>query len=235
MKKTNDAIRIYSERLQPQIRLFYRAAHAITGSRHLAEIVLSNAVLNAYLNRSDWRERMSFREGVLRAIFNEASDQMKREPDADWDWTGIVPDTDGECPLLDILASEPPEAQRTMLLRYGCNLPAKEIGVLTGRLPEKVREQLSRCQVRAERELHAREVNFKPFDRYAGKELRQWLNRENSEPINVGYFLATFEKDAVGAHQPRRVVAQVIRGIFVILGAIILAFGVWLIAVLMEM
>ncbi len=234
MKKTNDAIRIYSERLQPQIRLFYRAAHAITGSRRLAECVLSNAALSAYLNRSDWRERMSFREGVLRALFSESCDQLSREPDADWDWTGIAPDMDGEHPLIDILATEPPEAQRTMILRYGCNLPAKEIGMLTGRLPEKVREQLSRCQVRAERELHARDVNFKPFERYAAKELRQWLNRENSEPIDVGYFLSTFEKDAAGTHQPRRVVAQVLRGIFAILGAVILAFGVWLIAILME-
>lgn len=235
MKKTNDAIRIYSERLQPQLRLFYRAAHVITGSRQLAEFVLSNAVLSAYLNRSDWRERMSFREGVLHAVFNEACDQLSRDPDTDWDWTGIAHDLEGEHPLLDIMSSEPPEAQRTMLLRYGCNLSAKEIGMLTGRLPEKVREQLSRCQVRAERELHAGNVNFKPFERYAAKEFRQWMNRENSESIDVGYFLSTFEKDAVGTHQPRRVVSQIIRGFFAILGSIILAFGVWLIAVLMEM
>lgn len=234
MKKTNDAIRTYSERLQPQIRLFYRAAHAITGSRRLAESVLSNAVLNAYLNRSDWRERMSFREGVLRAVFLEACDQLSREPDADWDWTGLVSETEEYHPLIDLLTTEPPEAQRTMLLRYGCNLSAKEIGMLTGRLPEKVREQLSRCQVRAERELHAKDVNFKPFERYAAKELRLWLNRENSEPIDVGYFLSTFEKDAAGTRQPRRVAAQIIRTIFAILGSVILAIGVWLIAILME-
>ena len=235
MRKKNDAIRIYSERLQPQLRLFYRAAHAITGSRRLAECVLSNAVLSAYLNRSDWRERMSFREGVLRAIFNEACDQLSREPDADWDWTGIAKDQDGEHPLLDILATEPPEAQRTMILRYGCGLTAKEAGMLTGRLPEKVREQLTRCQVRAERELQAKGVGCKPFERYAAKELRQWMNRENNEPIDMGYFLSTFERDAVGTHQPRRVVGQIVKGIFGIVGAAILAVGVWLIAVLMEL
>jgi len=235
MKKTNDAIRIYSERLQPQLRLFYRAAHAITGNRRQAECVLSNAVLGAYLNRTEWRERMSFREGVLRAVYNEACDQLSREPDADWDWTGITKDIDGEHPLLDILATEPPEAQRTMILRYGCSLPAKEIGMLTGRLPEKVREQLNRCQVRAERELYAKGIACKPFERYAAKELRHWLNRENSEPIDIGYFLSTFEKDAVGAHQPRHVIARIFRGFFAILGAVILAIGVWLMAVLLEM
>jgi len=235
MRKTNDAIRIYSERLQPQIRLFYRAAHAITGSRRLAECVLSNAVLSAYLNRSDWRERMSFREGVLRSIFSEACEQLSREPDPDWDWTGISPEPGGEHPLLNLLSSEPPEAQRTMLLRYGCNLSAKEIGMLTGRLPEKVREQLSRCQVRAERDLQARDAGVKPFERYAAKEMRYWLNRENSEQIDVGYFLSTFEKDAMGSRQRKRVFAQIVRGFFAILGAVVLALGVWLIAVLMEM
>jgi len=42
-------------------------------------------------------------------------------------------------------------------------------------------------------------------------------------------------KDAAGSHQPRRVVSRIVRGFFAILGSIILAFGVWLIAVLMEM
>lgn len=235
MKKTIDAIRIYSERLQPQIRLFYRAAHAITGSRRLAECVLSNAALNAYINRSDWRERMSFREGVLRAIWDEAREQLRREPDDDWDWTGISKEMDDAHPLIDILATEPPEAQRTMILRYGCSLTAKEIGMLTGRSAEQVRDQLSRCQMRAERTLYAKEVNCKPFDRYAVRELRLWMNRENSEPIDVGYFLATFEKDAMGAHQPRRIFARILRGVFTILGALILAIGVWLVAILMEM
>lgn len=235
MKKTSDAVRIYSDRLQPQIRLFYRAAHAVTGSRRLAECVLSNAAVSAYLNRSEWRERMSFREGVLRAIWTEGREQLRREPEADWDWPGLTRDMDEAHPLIDILSTEPPEAQRTMLLRYGCSLTAKEIALLTGRLPEQVRDQLSRCQMRAERELNAMEVNCKPFDRYAGREFRQWMNRENSESIDVGYFLTTFERDVMGTRQPRRILAKVIRWILTIIAALILAVGVWLIAVLMEM
>ena len=110
MKTTNDGIRIYAEKLQPQVRLFYRAAHAMTGSRRLAERVLNDAALNAYLNRSDWRERMSFREGVLQAIWEEGREQLRREPEADWDWTGVSDDAaDERHPMLAMLAAEPPE------------------------------------------------------------------------------------------------------------------------------
>ena len=236
MKKTSDGIRVYAERLQPQIRLFYRAAHAITGNRRLAERVLSDAALNAYLNRSDWRERMSFREGVLRAIWEESREQLRREPDADWDWTGIFAEAQDEGrPLIGLLAGEAPEIQRSMLLRFGCGLTAKEIAFLTGETSEKVRDQLVRCQTRIERELQKREEPCKPFERYAARALRAWMNRENSEAIDTGYFLQMFERDAVGASRPRRIFAKVIKGFFTVIGALILAVGVWLIAVLMEM
>lgn len=234
MKKTTDAIRAYAERLQPQLRLFYRAAHAMTGSRALAERVLSDATLHAYLNRGEWRERMSFREGLLHAVWVEAREQLKKEAENDWDWTGIAQEFDGGYPLIAILAAEPPEIQRAMVLRYGCSLSAKEIAALTGDDAEQIREQLSRCQARAERALARREAPYKPFDRFAAQEMRRWLNRENNEPIDVGYFLATFEKDAGGARQPRRVAARVVKTTLLTAAALIFAFAVWLIAVLME-
>ena len=236
MSRSNDAIRAYAERLQPQIRLFYRAAHAVTGNRRLAERVLSDAVLNAYLNRNDWRERMSFREGVLRAIWTEGREQLKREPEADWDWTGMIRDGLGEDrPLIAMLAAQPPEVQRAVLLRYGCSLSAKEIALLTDSTGEQVRELLSRCQARAERELNARGETFKPFERYAARELRAWMNRENNEAIDAGYFLGVFERDAMGTNRPRRIAGRIIRCLLAVIGSLALAVGVWLIAVLMEM
>lgn len=234
MKKMSDAIRVYAERLQPQLRLFYRAAHAVTGSRAPAESVLSNAVLKAYLNRGEWRERMSFREGVLHAIWIEGREMLKKETEADWDWPGVSQDADGTHPLIDLLSNEPPETQRIMVLRYGCSLTAREIAALTGENAEQIRERLSRCQVRAERWLTRREISCKPFDRYASQQIRQWMNRENSEPIDVGYFLATFEKDAVGAHQPRRIAVRILRAALTTLAAIVLAVMIWLVAILME-
>ena len=146
----------------------------------------------------------------------------------------ISQDADGVHPLIDLLANEPPETQRIMVLRYGCSLTAKEIAGLIGENAEQVRERLSRCQARAERWLTKRDIPCKPFDRYATQEIRQWMNRENSEPIDVGYFLATFEKDADGAHQPRRIAARIIRAVLTTAAALILAVGVWLIAILME-
>ena len=235
MKKATDAIRVYTERLQPQLRLFYRAAHVVCGSRPLAERVLSNAVLNAYLDRSEWRERMSFREGVLRAVWAEGREQLRREQEADWDWPGISQDADGQHPLIDILAHEPPETQRAMVLRYGCSMTAREIALLMGKNAEQIREMLSRCQARAERELQHRNANCKPFDRYAAREMRLWMNRENSEPIDAGYLLATFEKDVVGTHRPRKIAARIIRGVLMGVAALILAVGAWLIAILMEL
>ena len=201
----------------------------------MAEVVLSNAVLQAFLHRNEWRERMSFREGVLRAVWEEAEEQLRREPDGDWDWTGLTRDLEGDHPLIDIMSTEPPEAQRTMVLRFGCSLTAKEIALLTGRTAEQVREQLSRCQARAERELQKKEVSFKPFERYAAKEIRLWMNRDGGEAIDSGYFLAAFERDASGAREPRRIAAKMVKGFFMALGALLTAVIFWLIAVLLEM
>lgn len=235
MKKTSDAMLAYSDRLKPQIRLFYRAAHALTGSRQVAECALSNAILKAYVQRGEWRERMSFREGVLRAVREECRAQLKKEQEADWDWTGVTAEADEEHLLIHLLSKEPPETQRSMVLRFGCSMTAKEIAQITSRPQDRVRDELARCQVRIERELRKREIAFKPFDRYAVKEIRQWMNREGSEPIDAGYFLSTFEKDAMGAHQPRHIVAGIIKWLLAGMGFLVLAACVWLIAVLMEM
>lgn len=234
MKKKNDGIRTYSERLQPQIRLLYRAAHIIMGNRRMAECVLSNGILRAFLNRSDWRERMSFREGVLRELWAEAREQLRREENSDWDWTGIDAEFHEKHPVISALANEPVDTQRIMMLRYGCALSAKEIGSLTGRTAEQVRSHIACCQVRLERALSGHEPSRKPFERLAARDIRWWMNRENDEPIDVGYFLATFERDAVGAKQPRRIVSQILRGILFTAGALILAVLVWVLVILME-
>lgn len=234
MKKKADGIRSYSERLQPQIRLLYRAAHVITGNRRMAECVLSNAILRAYLNRSDWRERMSFREGVLHYIRAEAREQMRRDSDADRDWTGISAPSSEKHPLLGPLMNEHMETQRIMALRYGCSVSVREIGTLTGRTPEQVRTHIACCQARIERAAVDREQPRKSFDRQMMRDIRWWMNRESSEPIDVGYFLSTFEKDAAGAKQPRRVVMQVIKTLLMVVGALALAVLVWMLAILME-
>ena len=235
MKKTNDGMLAYTERLKPQIRLFYRAAHALTGSRQVAECALSNAILNAFLQRGEWRERMSFREGVLRAVREESRIQLKKGQEADWDWNGVTAEAGSEQTLIQLLSKEPPETQRSMVLRFGCSMTAREIAQITSRPHDQVRDELARCQVRMERELRKREIAFKPFDRYAVKEIRQWMNRESSEPIDAGYFLSTFEKDAVSARHPRHIVAGIIKWMLAGIGALLLAACVWLIAVLMEM
>lgn len=235
MKKNDDAIRAYIQRLQPQMRFLYRASHAVTGNRTLAEGTLNQAVLSAWLHRSEWRERMSFREGVLRAIREEGREQLRHEPEAEKDWPGVQAEAEGEYPLAGILAAEPQEVQRAVLLRFACSMSAREIAHLTGREAERVREELSRFQLRAERALRAREIACKPFDRYATQELRRWMNRENNEPIDVGYFLHAFEREADGTRQPRRIVLRVFRALFILLGALLLAVLVWLMAVLMEM
>jgi len=235
MRNSSDGIRAYSERLQPQLRLLYRAAHAITGCRRTAESVLSRGILRAYINRNDWRERMSFREGVLRAIWEEAREQLRKGMDGDWDWPGISSDIDTKRVLPQALSREAPDVQRLMVLRYGCSLSVKEIVLITGKPQEQIREQLAHCQARMERSLQGTDVIFKPFERFAAKELRSWMNRESSEPINTGYFLSTFEEDAAGARQPRRIFARLVKGFFMTAGALLLALLVWVLVVLMEM
>lgn len=235
MKKTNDGITAYMDRLKPQIRLFYRAAHLLTGNRQAAEYVLSSAVLSAFLRRGEWRERMSFREGVLRAIREESRKELKKRREVDWDWPDMARETADERPLIRLLADESPEVQRSMALRFGCSMTAREIAAVTSKSFEQTRDELARCQTRMERALKQQGVAFKPFERYAAAQIRQWMNRENGEPIDIGYFLSTFEKDAMGARPSRRAAANIVKCLLAGVGALALAVCVWLIAVLMEM
>lgn len=67
MKRSIDEPRGFIERVRPAYDGLFQCAYVLTGNLELAEYVLRSALLAAYLRRGEWRERMSFQEGVLRA------------------------------------------------------------------------------------------------------------------------------------------------------------------------
>ena len=68
MPRAIDDPQLFIERVRPAYDELFQCAYALTGNLELAEYVLRSALLEAFLRRGEWRERMSFHEGVAYAL-----------------------------------------------------------------------------------------------------------------------------------------------------------------------
>ena len=66
----------------------YRMAHVATGSSELAEVVLQEALLNAYVRMDDGTLRENMRRAVSEAALAQLK-QAKRAGHLELDWEGL--------------------------------------------------------------------------------------------------------------------------------------------------
>lgn len=160
MKRSLDDPQGFLERLKPLYSEMFRAAHAITGNLELAQFVLQNAMLEAYLRRGEWRDRMDFREGLMHAIRLVGLAELRRErrlQPVEQDWRGFEEseglelDPSGVERMRQMVAREKPEMRRMLMLRYGCGLNPLQIAEVMQMRGGEVRQALTRCQSRLER------------------------------------------------------------------------------------
>ncbi len=231
MEKEQREIQSFTKRLRPSARYFYRAAYAITADRQMAEYVLGEALVKAYLKGVAPGGSTGFRDGVLTVIRECALNQLEAErPEGEWD--GFSPDPARQDRLAGTIAQEPLEVQRMCVLRYGCAATVREIADLLDTTADRVQEALNRWRCRAERdEKHP----ARSFDRAAMRAVRQAMNSEQDDPIDVGYILHAFETELAGRRRPRRILRRAVRGLAAVIAGLLFAALLWLTAVLMEM
>ena len=142
------AAEAYTRRVLPQLGGLYCAAHAMTGSRENAEVLLCTALSDYFAMNDVLSARASLRSGILREMKNRAlsmRQEEKRAPEEDFAGLTISKDAQGRTestPLLDSLTQLPAQTQRLLILKYGCQLPAHAIAQLLETEPEEVKRAL---------------------------------------------------------------------------------------------
>ena len=234
MGREDREIQSFIKRARPSVTFFYRAAYAITADRSMAESVLGEALVKAYMKDAAPAGSLGFRDSVLTVIRGCALARLKSETPED-DWEGFAADPEREDLIAETIQREGMEAQRMCVLRYGCGMTVREIAALMGVDAERVQDALNQNRLRAERALARAKKNARPFDRLAMRAVRQAMNRPTGEAVDAGYILRAFEAELAGRRRPRHLIRRTLGGLLLAALALIFAALVWLLAVLMEM
>ena len=230
----------YQVRLKPLYGEMFRAAYAIIGNRDLAEFVLKNAVREAYLRRREWRDRMNFREGVLAAVRLVGLTDLRhirRKGSYELDWEGFslnCPESLGssEQKLYAVLAKQPVQTRRLMTLRHGCGLKERQISEILNLKPAQVHEELTGCAARMERVLG--KSSSYGLEKMLKRVMRAEMSRPGEDMGEMGAVLRSFERDVENVTSRRFSVGHWVGIVLGVLGALVCAVLVWLIAILLE-
>lgn len=236
MPRAIDDPQLFIERVRPAYDELFQCAYALTGNLELAEYVLRSALLEAFLRRGEWRERMSFHEGVAYALRVVALTELRRIRgvggyEVDWTLPGGASLTPDEEALLMRLTHESVRTQRLMLLLYGCGMrPAQAAQALSLSVPgvrEAQRRLLARLQRAARMGRHEMESRLESLS-------EKLLKAPCPDAPGCGALLRAFERDAVGQSRRRASTGHVAGMAFLVTGAVLCAILFWLLTVLLE-
>jgi len=230
LKDRLDERQEYLSKLRPMTNGLFNAAHAITGNCELAEYVLQEAILEAYLKRHKWWERMGFREGLMRTVRMRALDELSVQEEVEADWRGFPKDADR--PVIALLAEAPVELQRAVMMRLGCGLTTRQVADILNQPQGALQEEIQRFLFRAERNLRAERT--RPVEREVAVEIRRYMDRPGSAAFDPGSMMRAFEQD-VEQRRPRRYVLRTAtRLLFMGIGIVLCIVLFWVLAILVE-
>lgn len=235
MKQAIDNPQVFAQKLRPLLPELFRTAHAITGNMELAEYVLRRALREAYLRRDEWRERMSFRDGLAYTVRHVAMVELKAirgvgRYENDWrtgEPTGTL--EPAERAIFDRLRREPMRVCRAMVLSYGCAFKPSQVAQVLQISPGEARALLTRLKSRVGRSMRGRDLDDQ-LERLA----HRLLEYEDEDLPDSGVVLRAFERDAQGKEHARPRFRHAIARSLVVLGAILCALLFWLMAILLE-
>ncbi|MEG0934601.1 MAG: hypothetical protein RSJ41_03315 [Clostridia bacterium] len=241
MKKSIDDPAGYLERLRPLYVRLFRVAHAVVGNLDVAEYVLKSAIVEAYLRRNEWRDRMGFQECLLHTVKAVALVELKGVKQAgsfEIDWALPAPEKAGNATqeaLYERIERESEATQRMAVLYFGCDMAPKQIAQVLGVRASDVSGRLHRLTSRLSR--------FVKVDARHGRgsleEQMEWLLLEalgtpGREVPEMGAVFRSFERDVYGARKPRASAGRVVGMAVKVLAALALAALFWLLAVLIQ-
>ena len=236
MKRSIDDPHGFIERVRPMYDELFQCAFALTGNLELAEYVLRSALLEAYLRRGEWRERMSFHEGIAYALRAVAMTELRRIRsvggfEVDWALPSGVNLTGEEMALLSRVERESPRTQRLMLLTYGCGLKAAQAGQALSLSAPGVKEGQHRLLSRLQR---ASRLGRREMEARMETLSEKLLLTPCPEAPACSQVLRAFERDAEGQTGRKASAGRVAGVTFLFVGALLCALLFWLLTVLLE-
>lgn len=241
MKKgINDPLE-YLQRLKPCYVRLFRIAHAIVGNLELSEYVFRSAMVEAYLRRREWQGRMNFQEGLehtVRGVALVELGRMRQSGSFEEDWRlpdFPEPQDKVQRILYARLIRENEITQRIAALYYGCALSPKQIGKVLGISVSDVNGRIRRLTSRLLRSAHLSGQNGKrKLEDGLESLILAALDQTGEDVPEAGAIFRSFERDVDGARPPRTSVGRVVSVALKVAGALLLAFMLWLLAVLLT-
>ena len=236
MKRSIDDPHGFIERVRPMYDELFQCAFALTGNLELAEYVLRSALREAFLRRGEWRDRMSFHEGIAYALRAVAMTELRRIRsvggfDLDWTLPSGVNLSGEELALRDRVERESPRTQRLMLLTYGCGLKAGQVGQALSLSAPGVKEGQHRLLSRLQRAFGLGRREMETRMEALSEKL---LLTPCPEAPAASQMLRAFERDTQGQTGRRTSAGRVASVTFLIVGALLCALLFWLLTVLLE-
>lgn len=230
------ALEEYVRRILPQTGSLYCAAHAMTGNREQAEVLLGTALCNSFAESDAISTRASLRAGVLREMKRcalAAVQQGAQRPENDF--CGLCAPGEEDTPLYRAIAASPASIQRVLILKYGAQLPTHVIAQLLDVDQEEVRASLGRARRQLMRGEETKKETLVSFEQRLTAEVRRGMSRTGAQQADVSRILRTFEEDARGRHAAGHWLGKAVRGVLLTALTALLAAAIWLVAVLAEM
>lgn len=237
MKYHIDEHKNYIQKVLNKWQSVYRLAHAATGSSELAEVVLQEALLNAYVHMDE----MSLRENMRRAVSDSALAHLKAAKKAgnlELDWNGFVerPDalSEQDTPLWEFMSGQSVQVKRIVTLKYAMRWSPRQIADVMDMHTGEVKEAFTRAMAQLQRRgsqstAVARNMRISPFDRAMNRIIRLELARTGNDLPDVGAVMQMFEQDAAAVRRPnmtaRKLTGGVLRTAVVLLVAMLFYLG----------
>lgn len=237
MKYHIDEHKNYIQKVLNKWQSVYRLAHAATGSSELAEVVLQEALLNAYVHMDE----MSLRENMRRAVSDSALAHLKAAKKAgnlELDWNGFMerPDalSEQDAPLWEFMSGQSVQVKRIVTLKYAMRWSPRQIADVMDMHTGEVKEAFTRAMAQLQRRgsqstAVARNMRISPFDRAMNRIIRLELARTGNDLPDVGAVMQMFEQDAAAVRRPnmtaRKLTGGVLRTAVVLLVAMLFYLG----------
>ena len=236
MPRAIDDPHAFVERIRPVYDELFQCAYALTGNLELSEYVLRSALLEAFLRRGEWRERMSFHEGVAYALRAVALTELRRIRgvggyELDWTLPEGVNLTSGEAALRERLSRESVRTQRLTLLLYGCAMKQSQTAQVLSLSVPGVYEAQRRLLARFQR---AARLGRREMESHLESLSEKLLKTPCPDAPGCGALLRAFERDTQGQTGRRASAGHVAGMTFLVAGAILCAILFWLLTVLLE-
>ena len=237
MKYHIDEHKNYIQKVLNKWQSVYRLAHAATGSSELAEVVLQEALLNAYVHMDE----ASLRENMRRAVSDSALAHLKAAKKAgnlELDWNGFVerPDalSEQDAPLWEFMSGQSVQVKRIVTLKYAMRWSPRQIADVMDMHTGEVKEAFTRAMAQLQRRgsqstAVARNMRISPFDRAMNRIIRLELARTGNDLPDVGAVMQMFEQDAAAVRRPnmtaRKLTGGVLRTAVMLLVAMLFYLG----------